>query len=78
MADNGYMTTTQTTCVTRKTRKGAESYIANSLLGYAPDEWFDDYYWNGLRRVPVRVRFTVVERGPKEFAVVREVEKKEN
>jgi hypothetical protein len=71
------MTTTQTTLVSRKTRKGAVSYIENSLLGYSPDEWFEDDYWNGQRRVPVRVRFTVVERGPKDFAVVREVEKNE-
>ena len=67
------MTTTTTTLVTRKSSKTAASYICG--LGYSVDEWFEDDYWNGQHRVPVRVRFTVVERGPKEFAVVREVEK---
>lgn len=66
-------TTTQSVCVTRKTRAGAASFFKN--LGYAVDEWFEDDYWNGQKRVPVRVRFTIVERGPKDFAVVREVEK---
>jgi hypothetical protein len=65
---------TITDLVTRKTRKGAESYITNSLLGFPPGEWFEDYRWAGQEQVTIRIRFTVEERGPKQFTVVREYE----
>jgi hypothetical protein len=64
---------TRTDITTRRTRKGAEAY-ATGLFGVPAGEWLDDHCWNGQRQVPIRLRFAVEQRGPREFVVVREVE----
>lgn len=41
----------------RRTRQGAENYIKN--LGYEPGVTKKDSHWNGTRRVPIEILFTV-------------------